>query len=147
MKSNPIKQPLLLFCCLFLTSIVLFAVIYDHYFAFKATLSFSRVTIHLEDDFDYDMPMLTFSEVNPTKAYIDNIQAYADWRHEIDNAFYTGQYIAPTDIKLTCELDGSNVTFTFKGTTTSPEGKTIHYFNERTFDFVIVPEMGDLLEN
>lgn len=50
-------------------------------------------------------------------------------------------------ILLFNELHGSNVTFTFKGTTTSPEGKTIHYFNERTFDFVIVPEMGDLLEN
>lgn len=147
MKSNSMKKPILLFSCIFLTSIVLFAVIYDHYFAFKAYMSFSRITVHLEDDFNYDMPMMVFSEVNPTKVYLDNITAYSNWRHEIDNAFYTRQYIAPTDIKLTCELDGSKVTFIFKGITTSPEGKTIHYFNERTFDFVIVPEMGDLLEN
>lgn len=146
MKSNSMKKPILLFSCIFLTSIVLFAVIYDHYFAFKAYMSFSRITIHLEDDFNYDMPMLVFSEVNPTKVYIDNITAFTNWIHEIDDAFYTRQYIAPTNIKLTCELHGSNVTFTLKGTTTSPEGKTINYFNERTFDFVIVPEMEDLLE-
>lgn len=146
MKLNSLKKKIILFCCSFLTLLVLFAVIYDHYFAFKAYMSFSKVTVHLEDDFNYDMPVLAFSEVNPTKVYIDNINAYADWRHEIDNAFYTRQYIAPTNIKLTCELHGSNVTFTFKGTTTSPEGKTIHYFNERTFDFVIVPDISDLIE-
>lgn len=146
MKSSSLKQQTLLFCCIFLISIVLFAVIYDHYFAFKAYMSFSKVTVHLEDDFNYDMPVLAFSEVNPTKTYIDNISAYTEWRHEIDNAFYTRQYITPTNIKLTCELDGSNVTFIFKGTTTSPEGKTIHYYNERTFDFVIVPDINDLIE-
>lgn len=146
MKLNSLKKKIILFCCSFLTLLVLFAVIYDHYFAFKAYMSFSKVTIHLEDDYDYDMPVLAFSEVNPTKVYIDNINAYADWRHEIDNAFYSRQYIAPTNIKLTCELHGSNVTFTFKGTATSPEGKTIHYFNERTFDFVIVPDISDLIE-
>lgn len=146
MKFNSLKKKIILFCCSFLTLLVLFAVIYDHYFAFKAYMSFSKVTVHLEDDYDYDMPVLAFSEVNPTKVYIDNINAYADWRHEIDNAFYSRQYIAPTNIKLTCELHGSNVTFTFKGTTTSPEGKTIHYFNERTFDFVIVPDISDLIE-
>ena len=74
----------------------------------------------------------------------DELNEFGEWYHGVDNELYNN-YVAPYDIRVSGEVEGGKTTIRFEGYVTTPEGETVDYKNERTFD-IEFSENSDLFD-
>ena len=63
----------------------------------------------------------------------DELNEFSKWYHDVDNELYNN-YVAPYDIRVFGEVKDGKTTIRFEGYVTTPDGETVDYKNERTFD-------------
>lgn len=80
---------------------------------------------------------IAFSE--PISKEIEkNIIEIGEWNDAVITELMN-ETIEPRDIKVSGEVVDGKTTLRYKGNYTSKDGQTLEYFEERTFDFVLVP--------
>ena len=63
----------------------------------------------------------------------DELNEFSKWYHDVDNELYNN-YVAPYDIRVFGEVKDGKTMIRFEGYVTTPDGETVDYKNERTFD-------------
>lgn len=82
--------------------------------------------------------MTTSSFIPVAKEIEDNIIEVGDWNNEV-TTFLFNNTVQPRDIKVSGEVVDGKTTLRYEGYYTTKDGQTEEYFEEKTFDFVLVP--------
>lgn len=69
----------------------------------------------------------------------EKMKEYAIWNHIVEQDLYEN-YVAPLHITVSGEVKDGKTTFCYEGYVTTPQGDTIDYREEKTFDHVFAPQ-------
>lgn len=81
----------------------------------------------------------TYFNVPVAKEIEANIIEFGDWNDEVVSELME-ETMEPRDIKVSGEVVDGKTTLRYEGYYTSKDGQTLQYFEEKTFDFVLVPD-------
>ena len=67
------------------------------------------------------------------------LREIADWNNEVTYVLFN-ETMEPRDIKVSGEVVDGKTTLRYEGDYTSKDGEILYFFEEKTFDFVLVQE-------
>lgn len=101
--------------------------------------------VQSEDEYycEWMMAVTTESPMIPVAQSVkEKLRELSDWNNGVVTDLYE-HYVAPLHITVSGEVNDGQTTFWYEGYATTPQGDTVQYREEKTFDYVFVP--GDEL--
>jgi hypothetical protein len=68
----------------------------------------------------------------------EQLKEIADWNNEVTYVLFN-ETMEPRNIKVSGEVEDGKTTLRYEGNYTSKDGETLQFFEEMTFNFVLVP--------
>lgn len=105
---------------------------------------------HFEEEHHHETIVVSLSNhrgIPLADSVEENLMELGEWNNRVITDLYEN-YIAaaPYDIRVSGEVAGGKTTLRYEGYVTTPEGETIDYKEEMTFDFAYVSN-EDLFQN
>lgn len=81
----------------------------------------------------------TYFNVPVSKEIEANIKEFGDWNDAVISELMN-ETVEPRNIEVSGEVVDGKTTLRYEGIYTSKDGKSLEYLEEKTFDFVLVPQ-------
>lgn len=127
------------------TILALILVLSVSFYCYISYHPYIRLGISEGDGLDIMLYSMSDSDIiSVAKEIEENMIEIADWNNEVVT-FLQSNANHPRDIKPSAEIIDGKTILRYEGYYTTEDGEKVDYFEEKTFDFVVIPD-DDLLK-